>query len=66
MYGLNRERRIFNKILYELDRSIRFVVFTVRTMKNVVFWNVTLLALVRTDVSEEFIAPIFRVTRIGC
>jgi hypothetical protein len=34
-------------------------------MKNAVFWDVTPLALVRTDVSEERIASIIRVTRIG-
>jgi hypothetical protein len=34
-------------------------------MKNAVFWNVTPVALVRTDVSEELIASIIRMTRIG-
>jgi hypothetical protein len=34
-------------------------------MKNVVFWDVTSVALVRTDVSEERIASIIRVSRIG-
>jgi hypothetical protein len=33
-------------------------------MKNVVFWDVTLVALVRTDVSEELSASFIRVTRI--
>jgi hypothetical protein len=33
-------------------------------MKNGVFWNVTPVALVRTDVSEELSASIIRVTRI--
>jgi hypothetical protein len=32
------------------------------TMKNTVFWDVT---LVRTDVLEESIASIIRVTKIG-
>jgi hypothetical protein len=34
-------------------------------MKNGVFWDVTPVALVRTDDSEEFSASIIRVTRIG-
>jgi hypothetical protein len=34
-------------------------------MKNSVFWDVTPMALVRTDVSAELSASIFRVTRIG-
>jgi hypothetical protein len=34
-------------------------------MKNVVFWYVTRVALIRTDVSEERSASIIRVTRIG-
>jgi hypothetical protein len=42
--------------------SVSFGVFTAVTMKNAVFWDVT---LVRTDVSEERIAFIIRVTRIG-
>jgi membrane protein YdbS with pleckstrin-like domain len=29
-----------------------------------IIWDVTLVPLVRTDVSEEVSAPIFRVTRI--
>jgi hypothetical protein len=33
-------------------------------MKNAAFWDV-MLALVRTDVSEERIAATIRVTRIG-
>jgi hypothetical protein len=32
---------------------VRFEVFTAVPMKNAVLWDVTLLALVRTDVSEE-------------
>jgi hypothetical protein len=35
------------------------------TMKNGIFWDVTQVALVRTDVSEELGASIIRVTRIG-
>jgi hypothetical protein len=34
-------------------------------VKNAVFWDVTLSAVVRTDVSEELIAFFIKVTRIG-
>jgi hypothetical protein len=34
-------------------------------MKNDVFWDVTRVALVRTDVSEVLSAAIIRVSRIG-
>jgi hypothetical protein len=34
-------------------------------MKNAVFWDVTPLALVKTDVSEDRIASIIKVTRIN-
>jgi hypothetical protein len=34
-------------------------------MKNAVFWDVTLVALVRKNASKERIASIIRVTRIG-
>jgi hypothetical protein len=34
-------------------------------LKNVVFWDVSRVALVRTDVSEEFSASIIRMTTIG-
>jgi hypothetical protein len=34
-------------------------------MKNVVFWDVALCDFVRTDVWEECIASIIRVTRLG-
>jgi hypothetical protein len=34
-------------------------------MKNAVFWDVSRVALIRTDVSEELNASIIRVTRIG-
>jgi hypothetical protein len=34
-------------------------------VKNAVFWDLCRVALVRTDVSEERIASIIRVTRIG-
>jgi hypothetical protein len=42
-------------------RFYKFEVSTSVTMKNAVFWDV---ALVRTDVSEERIVSIIRVTRI--
>jgi hypothetical protein len=42
---------------------VRFEVFMAVTMKNVIFWNVTLR--VRTTVSEECIASVIRVTGIG-
>jgi hypothetical protein len=35
------------------------------TLKNAVFWDVTRVALVRTNVSEEYVASIIRVTRIA-
>jgi hypothetical protein len=35
------------------------------TMKNGILWDVMLLALVRTDVSEELSASFIRMTRIG-
>jgi hypothetical protein len=45
---------------------IRFEVFTAVTMNNAVFWDVTPHgSCKRTDISEERIASIIRVTRIG-
>jgi hypothetical protein len=44
---------------------VRFEVFTAVTMKNGVFWNVTPVTFVRTDVSEELSPSFIRVTRIG-
>jgi hypothetical protein len=35
------------------------------TIKNVVFWDVRPVGLVKTDVSEEFSASFITVTRIG-
>jgi hypothetical protein len=35
------------------------------TKKNGVFWDVTCVAVVKTDVSEELSSSIIRVTRIG-
>jgi hypothetical protein len=43
---------------------LRFDVFTAVTMKNVVFCDVTLVGLFRTDVSEERVGYIFKVERI--
>jgi hypothetical protein len=39
--------------------------FTVVTINTAIVWDITPWALVRTDVSEEHIAYIFRVTTIG-
>jgi hypothetical protein len=44
---------------------VRFEVFTAVTMKNAVFWDVTPIAHVRTDILEELGTSIIRVTRIG-
>jgi hypothetical protein len=44
---------------------VRFEVFTAVTMKNSIFWDVTRVALVRTDVSEELSASFIMVTTIG-
>jgi hypothetical protein len=44
---------------------VRFEVFTVVTMKNAVFYDVTPCGCLRTDVSEELRASIIRVKRIG-
>jgi hypothetical protein len=35
------------------------------TVKNAIFWDVSRVAFVKTDVSVESIASIVRVTRIG-
>jgi hypothetical protein len=35
------------------------------TVNNAVFWDITPVALVRTDVAEELSASFIRVTRIG-
>jgi hypothetical protein len=45
------------------ENYVRFDVFTAVTIKNVIFWDV-MLCLVRTEVLEEFITPIFKVRRI--
>jgi hypothetical protein len=46
-------------------RNVRFEVFLVVTMKNGVFWGVSRVALVRTDVWEELSPSFIRATRIG-
>jgi hypothetical protein len=43
---------------------VRFEVFTAMTMKNAVFWVVTLRRFCKNDVSEKSIAHFFRMTRI--
>jgi hypothetical protein len=48
-----------------LFRHVRCEVFKAVTMKNGVFWDVSRVALVRSDVSEELSASFIRVTRIG-
>jgi hypothetical protein len=44
---------------------VRLEVVTAVTMKNTVFWVVSRVALVRTNVSEELRASIIKATRIG-
>jgi hypothetical protein len=44
---------------------VRFKVFTAVTMKNAVFWDIRHVALVRTDVSNERITYIIKVTRMN-
>jgi hypothetical protein len=44
---------------------VRFEVFMAVSMKNAIFWDVSRVALVRTDASEERIPSIIRLTRIG-
>jgi hypothetical protein len=51
--------------LMKAERFVRFEVFTAVTMKNGVFWDLTLVAFVRTDVSEEHSASFIRVTKSG-
>jgi hypothetical protein len=47
------------------DFTVRFEVFTAVTMMNAVFEMLRRVALVRTDVSEERIVSIIKVTIIG-
>jgi hypothetical protein len=47
------------------EHYVRFEVFTAVTMRNCVFLDVTRVALVRIDVSEELSASFIKVTRIG-
>jgi hypothetical protein len=43
-----------------LQCYVRIEVFTTLTMKNSVFWDVTPVDLVRTDLSEQLMASIIR------
>jgi hypothetical protein len=45
--------------------SVRFEVVTAVTMKNAVYWDVSSCGFLRTDVSEERITSIIRMTEIG-
>jgi hypothetical protein len=45
--------------------NVRFEVFTVVSMKNGVFWDVTPCGSCKNDVSEEPSASFIRMTRIG-
>jgi hypothetical protein len=44
---------------------VRFEVFTAVSMKNAAFWDVSCVALVRTDILAERSASIIRVRRSG-
>jgi hypothetical protein len=44
---------------------VRFEILMAVAIKNAVFWDVSRVALVGTDISEEPIASVIRVTRIG-
>jgi hypothetical protein len=60
-----QDREQFKALVTTVINDPRFKVFTTVTMKNAVFLDVTLVVLIRTDVSEERIASVMRVTRIG-
>jgi hypothetical protein len=51
--------------MYTLLRHERSGVLTAVTMMSTVFWDVSRVTLVRTDVSEDRIASIIRVKRIS-
>jgi hypothetical protein len=44
---------------------VRFEDFTAMPLKNGVFWDVSRVAVVRTDISEERIAFIIRVKKVS-
>jgi hypothetical protein len=48
-----------------INRFILIFIGTCLNTKNAVFWDVNLMALVRTDVSKEGSAFVIRATRIG-
>jgi hypothetical protein len=49
----------------EVSVLLRFEFFAAVAMKNVVFWILRRVTLVRKNFSEERIASMIRVTRIG-
>jgi hypothetical protein len=51
--------------LNHTDFLVIFEVSTAATMKNGVFWDVSRVALVRTDVSEKLSSSFIRVTKIA-
>jgi hypothetical protein len=53
-------------VIFDNINLVKFEVFTAVTMKNGVFWDVTLhVARVRTDISEKPSASFIMVTRIS-
>jgi hypothetical protein len=49
----------------KLEWYIGFEVLTAVVMKSTIFWDITVIRWVSTDVSEEHIASIFRVEKIS-
>jgi hypothetical protein len=60
----NSQERIFLISVREIS-GMRFEVFTTVTMKNAVSGILRRVAPIRTDVSEECVTSIIKVTRIG-
>jgi hypothetical protein len=50
--------------LHAYSYFVRFKIFTAVTVNNGVFWDITPVALVRIDISEERSASFIRMTRI--